>query len=550
MELANYLKVVQKRKWLILLTALITTAIVAVISARTPPTYAAATRLRIVPFGITTPDYGAYVYFERLANTYSDILTSDLIVHQAEDLLGLAELPDFTIEVIPQTELMKLTVISEDPRLAQTVANTLSQLLVQQNESSFSSDISGVRSELQIQIDEMETQLNTQLEERERLENTIPRDNGRIADLARSITTLQQRYELLLNSFNQAAIQQLTRSNALTIIENASLPEEREGPKVLRDTVVAAIIGLFGGVGLGFAAESRNPRFYTRRQIAKILRAEVIGKIPSIKRGHTDHVFSGDPSAAEAFRRLRANLFSGAKNKPLRLLLVTSAIPGEGKSTVAANLSAAIAQNGRKVLLVDGNMQQPTLDRRYRLANNSGLSNVLKDETKLEDAVQASLIPNLQVLTAGFAANGNSAELLNPEEIRDLTGRLLHYYDVVVFDMPALLASTDAAVLAPFVDGVLWVIDTEKVDQRVVDFAREQLEGVGAEVLGAVANRVTKDESFNWVKYYRARAKGKYAGGSGDSNSSLLSPPISLNGHGEPEGVGAVNHNVYGNGPN
>lgn len=93
-------------------------------------------------------------------------------------------------------------------------------------------------------------------------------------------------------------------------------------------------------------------------------------------------------------------------------------------------------------------------------------------------------------------------------------------------------------------------IDTEKVDQRVVDFAREQLEGVGAEVLGAVANRVTKDESFNWIKYYRARAKGKYAGGSGDSNSSLLSPPISLNGHGEPEGVGAVNHNVYGNGPN
>lgn len=124
--------------------------------------------------------------------------------------------------------------------------------------------MSGVRSELQIQIDEMETQLNTQLEERERLENTIRRDNGRIANLARSITTLQQRYELLLNSFNQAAIQQLTRSNALTIIENASLPEEREGPKVLRDTVVAAIIGLFGGVGLGFAAESRKMRAFTR----------------------------------------------------------------------------------------------------------------------------------------------------------------------------------------------------------------------------------------------------------------------------------------------
>lgn len=542
MELANYLKVIQKRKWIILLTALITTAIVAVISAQTPPTYAASTRLRIVPFGITSPDYGAYVYFERLANTYSDIVTSDLIVSQAEEMLGLQELPNFSIEVIPQTELMKLTVIDEDPRLAQTVANTLSQLLVQQNESSFSSDISGVRSELQIQIDEMETQLNTQLEERERLENTVPRDSGRIADLDRSITTLQQRYELLLNSFNQAAIQQLSRSNALTIIENAVIPSEREGPKVVRDTVVAAIIGVLGGVVIAFATEYQNPRFYTLRQIQKVLRAEVIGKIPGIKRGHTDNVFGGDSSAAEAFRRLRANLFAGARNKPMRLLLVTSAIPGEGKSTVAANLAAAIAQNGRKVLLVDGNMQAPTLDRRYRLANNSGLSNVLKDETRLEDAVQDSMIPNLQLLTAGYAANGNSAELLHTEEINDLTSRLLHYYDVIVFDMPALLASTDAAVLAPFVDGVLWVIDTEKVDQRVVDFAREQLEGVGAKVLGVVANRVTKDESFNWVKYYRARAKGKYAGGTGSDNGNRVSQPISPNGRGEPESVS------YGNG--
>lgn len=510
MELAYYFQVIRKRRWIILLTALITAALVAVISARLPPTYAASTRLRIVPFGITTPDYGAYIYFERLANTYSDILGSDLIVHQAEQMLDLRELPDFSIEIIPQTELMRLTVIDTNPALAQTVANTLSQLLVQQNESSFSSDISGVRSELQIQIDDMEVQLNAQLEERERLENTIPRDSERIADLDRAINTLQQRYELLLNSFNQAAIQQLTRANALTIIEQASLPEEREGPKVARDTLLALIIGLMGGIALAFVVENRNPRFYGLRQIENVLRSPVIGKIPTIKRGHAENVFGSDPTAAEAFRRLRANLYAGAKSQPMRLMLVTSAIPGEGKSTVAANLAAAIAQNGRKVLLVDGNMQAPTLDRRYRLANNLGLSNVLREETRLEDAVQESMIPNMRVLTAGFA-NGNSAELLHSDEIGDLTTRLLHYYDVIVFDMPALLASTDAAVLAPYMNGVLWVIDTDKVDQKVVDFAREQLDGVGAEILGVVANRVTKDESFNWVRYYRARSTGSHA---------------------------------------
>lgn len=505
MQLATYFKVILKRKWVILLTALITAALVAVVSARTAPTYAAYTRLRIVPFGITTPDYGAYVYFERLANTYSDILTSSLVINQAEELLNLEKLPDFSIEVIPQTELMRLTVIDENPALAQTVANTLAQLLVQQNENAFSSDISGVRSELQIQIDEMEVQLNAQLEERERLENTIPRDNERIADLDRSIGTLQQRYELLLNSFNQAAIQQLSRSNALTIIQPATLPEEPEGPKVVRDTLFAFVVGLLGGVVLAFAIENRRPGFYGLRQIEQAIGASVIGKIPTIKRGHTENVFAGDATAAEAFRRLRANLFAGSRSQPMRLLLVTSAIPGEGKSTVAANLSAAIAQNGRKVLLVDGNMQQPTLDRRYRLGNEFGLSSVLRDETRLEDAVQESMIPNMQLLTAGYA-NGNSSELLHSEELGDLTARLLHYYDVIVFDMPALLVSTDAAVLAPYMNGVLWVIDTEKVDQNVVAFAREQLDGVGAEILGVVANRVTKDESFNWVKYYRARA--------------------------------------------
>ena len=506
MELANYLKILEKRKWIILLTALITTAVVAVIVSRLPPTYTASTRLRIVPFGITTPDYGAYVYFERLANTYSDIVTSDLIVIQAEEQLNLDELPPFSLEVIPQTELMRLTVTDTDPLRAQLVANTLSQLMVQQNESLFASDLSGVRSELEIQIDQAETELNELLDERSRLENTIPRDNQRIADVDRMINTLQARYDLLLTSYNQAAIQQLTRANALTVIERATVPTEPEGPRVLRDTILGAVVGLAGGIVLALISERRNPRFYNAPQIESLIRAEIAGKIPSIRRGFQNNVFQGDQSAAEAFRRLRANLFAGTKDVPPRLILVTSAIPREGKTTVAINLASAIAQNGRKVLLVDGNMQQPTLDRRYRLPNTSGLSSVLKDETRLEDAVQPSLIPNLELLTAGYAG-GNSAELLHSVGINELNKRLLSYYEVVIFDMPALLASTDATVLAPYVDGVLWVIDSEKVDQRVVEFARDQLDGVGAEVIGIVSNRVTKDESFNWIKYYRVRAR-------------------------------------------
>ena len=506
MELAHYLRVLQNRKWIVILTMLIATAVVAVITARTPPTYAATTTLR-VSGSTSTQDYGAFLYFERLANTFSDILTSELITNRAEELLGLEKLPDFSIAIISNTELMRLTVIDEDPQLAQTVANTLAQLLVEQNQHTYSSDESGVQSVLRARLTEIETDLNEMFAERANLENQIPRQNERIADIDRTIAALQQNYSSLQNTYNQAAVAQLSLANALTIIEPAYLPIEPEGPRVLRSVAVSSIIGLMGGIALAIIVESRSPRFYTLQQIEEGLNAQVVGKIPSIRRGYQTDVFAGDASAAEAFRRLRANLFAGSKSQPMRLLLVTSAIPKEGKSVVASNLASAIAQNGRKVLLVDSNMQQPTFERRYRLnPENAGLSNILKEETKLEEAVQESEIPNLSLLTAGYAL-ANSSELLNSEDVCDLITRLLHYYDVIVFDGPAMLASTDSAVLAPYMSGVLWVIDPQKVDQRVAAFAREQLDAVGAPMVGIVANRVTKDESFNWVKHYRQRTK-------------------------------------------
>jgi capsular exopolysaccharide synthesis family protein len=504
--LSTYLKVVQRRLWIILLTALVAAAVVAAASARVSATYTASTRLRIVPNGLAAVDYGAYVYFERLANTYSDILTSDLITEEAEEMLGLEELPDFSIEIIPQTELMRLTVTANDAALAQTVANTLTELLVEQNRNAFSADISGIQAVLREQLSELETNLNDLIAEKTALENQVPRLTERIADLERTINTLEQNYDLLQTQYQQTAISQLARANALTVIEPATLPDEPNDANLIRNVVLAGAVGLMGGVALAFILENRNPRLYTSEQLEAVAHAPIIGKIPSIRRGYHNNVFNGDPSASEAFRRLRASLFAGAKNVPMRLILVTSAIPKEGKTTVAANLATAVAQNGRKVLLVDGNMQQPELDRRFRLSSDTGLSDVLREDRKLEEVVQNSDIPNLQLMPAGFAL-ADSAELLHSEELTAFIDRLLHYYDVVIFDGPALLASTDSAVLAPYMSGVLWVIDTEKVDRRVAQFAHEQLESVNANVVGVVANRTTKDESFHWVRHYRSKAR-------------------------------------------
>jgi non-specific protein-tyrosine kinase len=496
-----YFHTLWKRKWVILVTLVVVLAVVAWGNSRTPATYEAVTHLKLVPYGVGNPDYGSYVYFDRLANSYATILNSDTVTEMAMGQLDLEELPDFNIAVIPETELMRLSVVDTSPERAQDVANTLSRLLIEQNQTNYNAE-SGVQENLGGYLDQLETQIDELTAEYAELLNQIPANAGRLAEIQRRLDGLQGNYNQLMNSSNQVTIAEITRANALSVVETARLPVEPVGPNLVRDLLLGGVIGLTAGIALAFILESLSPRLYTDKQIEVATQSPIIAYIPHIKKAYQSDVFMGDRSAADAFRRLRTYLFAELNLDMLRFVLVTSAVPGEGKSTVAANLAHSLARSGRNVLLVDGDILRPMLHQLYPISNLAGLTTVLNGKSTLADSVQQLDNSPLHVLCAGPATEG-SADLLSSHKFYQLLDEAIQMYDIVIFDGPAVLAAVDSLAIAKQMSAVLWVVDPRKVDKRTLVFAREQFEQLGTKMVGVIASRVKNKNAAYWNRHYK-----------------------------------------------
>jgi capsular exopolysaccharide synthesis family protein len=211
-------------------------------------------------------------------------------------------------------------------------------------------------------------------------------------------------------------------------------------------------------------------------------------------------------SAAEGYRTLRANIEFASVDTPLDTLLVTSAASGEGKTVTSSNLAVVIAQTGRTVLLVDGDLRKPGVHKVFDLPNTAGLTTLLRDEkVRLDTISHGTEQPGLRILTSGPLAP-NPAELLGSNRMQGVLGRLRESADLVIFDSPPLHAVTDAAVISSFVDGTLLVIDAGRSRRRIVRVGREALTRAGANVLGVVLNRVAARNHFGYGGYYGDKA--------------------------------------------
>lgn len=217
-----------------------------------------------------------------------------------------------------------------------------------------------------------------------------------------------------------------------------------------------------------------------------------------------------DPMAAasEAFRVLRTNLQFMGLDKPLKSVLVTSATPGEGKSTVAANLAVVFAQNGANVCLIDADLRRPTAHKILGIDSYPGLTTaILGGAGGQEHAVQKTDVPGLKVVPSG-PIPPNPAELLGSGKMERFLRELEERFDMVVVDTPPVLAVTDAAVLAPKVGGVLMVTRAGGVARHQVVRAKQALEAVKANVLGAVLDGVQAEGRDGYYYYYYGSGEG------------------------------------------
>jgi len=202
---------------------------------------------------------------------------------------------------------------------------------------------------------------------------------------------------------------------------------------------------------------------------------------------------------SEAFRTLRTNIQFSSIDKPIRSMVITSSAPNEGKSTVAINIAATIAQSGKRVLLVDADLRKPVLNKTFNMDGAKGLTNILVENVGVEEALyNFPDIEGLYVLSSG-PIPPNPAELLGSHKMKSFVESIVEKFDMVIFDSSPIGMVTDSAILSTLVDGTIFVCAVGETDIDLAKLAKESLDKVNANILGVVLNKVPMTGS----RYYR-----------------------------------------------
>lgn len=224
----------------------------------------------------------------------------------------------------------------------------------------------------------------------------------------------------------------------------------------------------------------------------------------SNKNGRMRHLVSfykPKSTIAEQYRTIRTNIDFSQVNGELKTIMLTSAGPGEGKSTTAANLAIVMAQQGKSVLLIDADLRKPTVHYTFRLGNTQGLTTVLTKQSSFEDTVRKTDAEHLFVLTSG-PVPPNPAELLSSPAMENLLKHALTLFDAVIFDTPPLLAVADAQILANLCDGVVLVVRSGATEKEAAVKAKALLDKAGARILGVVLNDKPVSKADSHYYYY------------------------------------------------
>lgn len=211
-----------------------------------------------------------------------------------------------------------------------------------------------------------------------------------------------------------------------------------------------------------------------------------------------------DPKSlvSEAYRVLRTNIQYSSVDKPLKTIVVTSAGPMEGKTTTIANLAVTFAQTGSKVLLVDTDLRKPMVHKVFMLFNERGLTNLLASQEEFTSFVRHDIVKNLDILTSGTIPP-NPSELLNSNSMSNFIEKAKGEYDIILLDSSPVNSVTDASIISTYVDGTILVVKSGKTEIDAVKRAKETLEKVNANIIGAVLNNLDKKAlGNNYYQYY------------------------------------------------
>jgi len=283
-------------------------------------------------------------------------------------------------------------------------------------------------------------------------------------------------------------------------------------PKTTQNTILSAVLGMLMAIGVVFGINKLDDTIRNPEEIRQKFGLLILGVIAQHPQVEGKLITQEQPRSpvSESFRTLRTNITYAAVDRPLRWIMVTSPTPMDGKTTVCANLGVVFAQGGKKAVVVDGDMRWPTESNRFGLENTCGLSELfLSPLDSLNGSVQDTTIPNLKVVTSGVLPP-NPAELMASKRMLKILARLNVENDLVLVDTPPVLSVTDAAALAPGLDGVILVAKPGVTRLAAFRQTVEQLQGVGAKILGVVLNSVEPNNRKYGYYYHRYYNKYSY----------------------------------------
>jgi capsular exopolysaccharide synthesis family protein len=377
-----------------------------------------------------------------------------------------------------------------------------------------------------------ESMVRAELEQQKHEVNQLAQDAIEFNILKRDVDANRQLYEGLLQKMKEASIEVGLRSSNIRVVDSARVPLSPSTPDVPRNLGMGLLVGLCGGIGLAFLLETLDNCVYTPEQVEMASGLRVIGVVPMFAHPDASRLKPaglalakadlGDcrfellaltrpnSEVAESYRALRTSILLSAPEAPPRVILVTSALPQEGKTTTCANASIVLAQRGMRVLLVDADLRRPGVHKAFGVGCETGLSTLLTGNSTMEEVIiRYPKLPNLCLLPAGPQPPAPS-ELISSLQMKALLAQWRKDFDHIIIDSPPAISVTDPVILSAEVDSVILVVRSGKTPKDALQRAEDLLFQVNARVMGVILNAINLASPGHYYYYHGVNGSDGY----------------------------------------
>ena len=500
-------------------------------------------------------DINSLLASDQLVQTDAALATSDTVLSEVASHYRGMTLQQLALKVTStpklNTQLFEIDVNDPSPTQAAILANDIANTLIKEQQDIANQDNNRSLQQVQQDLDTTRKQIDTLTSQINSLQAQGGKD-AQIALLQAQISGLQSHYTQWQTLLAQLELTAAQSGDFLRVAQPAQISVNPVSPRVMLNTAIGFGLGLLLGMLSAVLFELLDTRVRTPDALAELLGLPILTRITRInaKNKEGEEIINpvGHTHNVEAYRILRTNVGFSSVDKPLHTLAVTSALPHEGKSTVAANLAIFMAKAGKSTLLIDADLRRPTVHSKFNLpldkaglsnailacsqqqhslsgVSNSGMANIA-----LDSYMHSVNIPNLRVMPAG-PLPPNPPELLDSKSMEQFIQAVSRCgAEIVIFDTPPLLGLSDTNILAPKVDGMLFVVDIMQANKKNVKQVKALLTQAGARILGCVVNKETlsRRSGANAYYYYYAQEQASEGKQEGQTPLNPVMPAFSL----------------------